>query len=86
METQNGSREWITVIKYTSAGQFMLPPVVIYKGKAYTVVGLVLSVMLRLSLATSIHPFNPDKVFAEIEKKKCKTTSSPSTCINFSII
>ena len=26
METQDGSREWITVVECTSAGQFMLPP------------------------------------------------------------
>ena len=33
METQDGSREWITVVECTSAGQFMLPPMIIYKGK-----------------------------------------------------
>ena len=33
MEIQNGSREWITVVEYTSAGQFILPPVIIYKGE-----------------------------------------------------
>ena len=33
MKTQNGSTEWIMVIEYTSAGQFMLPPVIIYKGE-----------------------------------------------------
>ena len=32
-------------------------------------VGPVLSMMPRLSLATSIHPFNPDKVLADIKKK-----------------
>ena len=32
METQNGSREWITVIEYILAGQFVLP-VIIYKGE-----------------------------------------------------
>ena len=32
-ETQDGSREWITVVERTSAGQFMLPPMIIYKGK-----------------------------------------------------
>ena len=33
METQDGSREWITVVECTSAGQFTLPPMIIYKGK-----------------------------------------------------
>ena len=33
-------------------------------------VGPVLSMMPGLSLATGIHSFNPDKVLAEIEKKK----------------
>ena len=32
-ETQDGSREWITVVECMSAGQFMLPPMIIYKGK-----------------------------------------------------
>ena len=32
-ETQDGSRERITVVECASAGQFMLPPVIIYKGK-----------------------------------------------------
>ena len=32
-ETQDGSREWITVVECTSVGRFMLPPVIIYKGK-----------------------------------------------------
>ena len=32
-ETQDGSREWITVVECTSAVQFMLPPMIIYKGK-----------------------------------------------------
>ena len=32
-ETQNGSGEWITVVECTSAGQFMLPPMIIYKGE-----------------------------------------------------
>ena len=32
-ETQDGSREWIAVVECTLAGQFMLPPMVIYKGK-----------------------------------------------------
>ena len=32
-ETQDGSREWITVVECTSAGQFMLPPMIIYKEK-----------------------------------------------------
>ena len=32
METQDEFREWITVVESTSAGQFMLPPM-IYKGK-----------------------------------------------------
>ena len=32
-ETQDGSRDWITVVECTSAGQFMLPPMIIYKRK-----------------------------------------------------
>ena len=32
-EMQDGSREWITVVGSTLAGQFMLPPMIIYKGK-----------------------------------------------------
>ena len=32
-ETQDGSREWITVVECTSAGQFMLPQMIIYKGE-----------------------------------------------------
>ena len=32
-ETQDGSREWITAVECTSAGQFMQPPMIIYKGK-----------------------------------------------------
>ena len=32
METQDRSREWITVVVCASAGQFMLPPMIIYKG------------------------------------------------------
>ena len=32
-ETQDGFREWIAVVECTSAGQFMLPPMTIYKGK-----------------------------------------------------
>ena len=37
-ETQDGSGEWITV-ECTSAGQFMLPPAIIYKGKVYAYCG-----------------------------------------------
>ena len=32
-ETQDRSREWITVVECASAGQFMLPPMIIYRGK-----------------------------------------------------
>ena len=32
-ETQDRSREWITVVECASAGQFMLPPIIIYRGK-----------------------------------------------------
>ena len=32
-ETQDRSREWITVVECALAGQFMLPPMIIYRGK-----------------------------------------------------
>ena len=51
-ETQDGSREWITVVECISAGQFMLPPMIIYKGKG--VAGPVLSMMRTPSLYTAI--------------------------------
>ena len=32
-ETEDGTGEWIMVVECTSVGQFMLPPMIIYKGK-----------------------------------------------------
>ena len=32
-KSQDGSREWITIVECTSAGRFMIPSTIIYKGK-----------------------------------------------------